>query len=244
MAVHRGAGEGVDINRDGLAPAFCAAIGLFLIPAGFAIARSRTPAAIAVFTAMGVYFQPLLAVTNPIIYDTELFYNSALAILAGCAVAALSFRLLPPVSPAWRTRRLLVLALRDLRRVATAPIPPRSEDWESAMYGRFAAMPDQAEPLQRERLLAALSVGAEIIHLRRTAQRLGAAVELDAALDALAQGNSATAIAWLHQLYNRLSSDPDHGPEAAALLRARSRILVMSDALSEHASYFDAGAFA
>jgi uncharacterized membrane protein YccC len=224
-------------------PAFCAAIGLFLIPAGFAIARSRTPAAIAVFTAMGVYFQPLLAVTNPIIYDTELFYNTALAIFAGCAVAALSFRLLPPVSPAWRTRRVLVLALRDLRRVATAPIPPRSEDWESAMYGRFAAMPDQAEPLQRAQLLAALSVGAEIIHLRRIARRLGPAVELDAALDALAKGNSRTAIAWLHQLDNRLSSDPDRGPEAATLLRARSRILVMSEALSEHASYFDAGAF-
>ena len=111
------------------------------------------------------------------------------------------------------------------------------------MYGRFAAMPDQAEPLQRARLLAALSVGAEIIHLRRMAQRLGAAVELDAALRALAQGNSATAVAWLHQLDNRLSSDPDHGPEAAALLRARSRILVVSDALSEHAAYFDAGAF-
>jgi hypothetical protein len=111
------------------------------------------------------------------------------------------------------------------------------------MYGRFAALPDQAEPLQRARLLVALSVGAEIIHLRRIAQRLGA-VELDAALDALAQGNSATAIAWLHQLNNRLSSDLDHGPEATALLRARSRILVMSEALSEHASYFDAGAFA
>jgi uncharacterized membrane protein YccC len=226
-------------------PAFCAAIGLFLIPAGFAIARSRTPAAIAVFTAMGVNFQPLLAVTNPITYDTELFYNSALAIFAGCTVAALSFRLLPPMSPAWRTRRLLVLALRDLRRVAMAPIPPRSEDWESRMYGRFAAMPDQAEPLQRARLLAAVSVGAEIIHLRRIVQRLGAAVEFDAALDALAQGNSATAIGWLHPLYNGLSSDSDHGPEAAAaLLRARSRILVMSEALSEHASYFDAGAFA
>jgi hypothetical protein len=48
----------------------------------------------------------------------------------------------------------------------------------------------------------------------------------------------------MYRLYNGLSSDSDHGPEAAALLRARSRILVMSEALSEHASYFDAGAFA
>ena len=73
---------------------------------------------------------------------------------------------------------------------------------------------------------------------------LGAAVELDVALEAFAQGDSATAIAWLHQLDHRLASSPDHGPEAAAVLRARSRILVMSEALSEHASYFDAGAFA
>jgi uncharacterized membrane protein YccC len=223
-------------------PAFCVAIGLFLIPAGFAIARSRTPAAIAVFTAMGVNFQPLLAATNPMSYDTEQFYNSALAVFVGCAAAALSFRLLPPVSPAWRTRRLLAFALRDLRRLAISPRLPKSEDWEGRMYGRLAAVPDEAEPLQRARLVTALSVGTEIIHLRRMAPRLGAA-ELDAALVAFAQGNSATAIAWLHQVDHRLASDPDHGPQVAAVLRARSRILVMSEALSKHASYFDAGAF-
>ena len=111
------------------------------------------------------------------------------------------------------------------------------------MYGRLAAVPDEAEPLQRARSVAALSVGTEIIHLRRMAPRLGAA-ELDAALAAFAHGNSATAMAWLHQLDNRLASDPDHGPQVAAVLRARSRILVMSEALSEHASYFDAGALA
>jgi uncharacterized membrane protein YccC len=42
-------------------PAFCLAIGLFLVPAGFAIARSRQPAAVAVFTAMGIIFVPLLS---------------------------------------------------------------------------------------------------------------------------------------------------------------------------------------
>jgi uncharacterized membrane protein YccC len=223
--------------------AFCVAIGLFLIPAGFLIAQSRTPAAIAVFTAMGVIFQPLLTATNPMSYDAQQFYNLALAVLAGCTVATLSLRLLPPVSPAWRTRRLLALALRDLRRLAISPQLPKSEDWEGRMYGRLAAVPDQAEPLHRARLLAALSVGTEIIQLRRTAPRLGAA-ELNAALDAFAQGNSAAAIAWLHQLDRRLASDPGHRPKPAAVLRARSRILVMSEALSEHASYFDVGAFA
>ena len=35
------------------------------------------------------------------------------------------------------------------------------------MYGRFAALPDQAQPLQRSQLMAAFSVGTEIIQLRR-----------------------------------------------------------------------------
>mgnify|MGYP003693955611 FL=1 len=64
-------------------PAFCLAIGLYLIPVGFAIACSRQPAAIAVFTAVSINVMPLLAPTNPMSYDTAQFYNSALAIAAG-----------------------------------------------------------------------------------------------------------------------------------------------------------------
>ena len=225
-------------------PAFCAGIGLFLVPAGFVMARSRQPAAIALMTAMGANFMALLAPTNPMTYDTDQYYNTALAIIVGCISAPLAFSLLPPLGPAQRARRLLVLALRDLRRLAVDRRLASSEDWEGRMYGRLAAVPDEAGALARARLLAALSVGTEIIHLRSIAPPLGAAVALDAALAAFAQGNSATAIAWLHQLDHRLSSDPDQGPEAAAVLRARSRILVISEALSEHASYFDAGAFA
>jgi uncharacterized membrane protein YccC len=228
-------------------PAFCLAIGLFLIPVGFAMAQAqnrRQPVVMAVFTSMGLIFIPLLAPTNQMSYDTTQFYNSALGIVAGCGVAPLAFSLIPPLSAEQRMRRLLALTLRDLRRLSAAPLPPRLVDWEGRMYGRLAAVPDQAEPLQRARLLTALSVGSEIIHLRRIAARLGSGAELDAALEAFAQGDSATSIAWLHQLDHRLASDPDHGPQAAAVLRARSRILVMSEALSEHASYFDAGAFA
>ena len=112
------------------------------------------------------------------------------------------------------------------------------------MIGRLAAVPDQAESLQRARLLAALSVGTEIINLRPMALRLGAAAEFDAALVAFVRGNSATAIARLHQLDHRLASDPAQGARDDAVLRARSRLLVMSEALSEHASYFDTGAVA
>ena len=112
------------------------------------------------------------------------------------------------------------------------------------MYGRFAAVPDQAEPLQRARLLAALSIGAEIIHLRRTVPRLGPTAELEAALAAFASGNGAVALVWLRQLDRRLASASDAEPAVVTAIRARSRILVMSEALSTHAPYFDTGATA
>ena len=225
-------------------PAFCFAIGLFLIPVGFATARSRHPAALAIFTAMGVNFVPLLAPTNPMSYDPSQFYNTALAVLAGCGVAALAFRLLPPLLPPVRARRLLALTLRDLRRLAIASLLPRSEDWESRMFGRLASLPNEAEPLQRARLLAALSVGSDIIQLRHAAPRLGVNSELDTALEAFVQGNSAVAIARLHQLDQRIASNLDTAPEPAIALRARGRILVISEAIAAHASYFDAGAIA
>jgi uncharacterized membrane protein YccC len=222
-------------------PAFCLALGLYLVPAGFALASSRQPAAIAVFGSIAVNVMPLIAPTNPMTYDTSQFYNTALAIAVGCGIAPLAFALLPPLSPALRTRRLLSLTLRDLRRAIVLP-PAKLEDWEGLMYARLAALPDQAEPLQRAQLLAALSVGSEIIQLRHLAACVGAAVELDAALAAFAQGNSAIAIARLRQLDRRLASAPDAGADETTALRARARILVICEALSEHASYFDAGA--
>jgi uncharacterized membrane protein YccC len=219
-------------------PAFCVAIGLFIIPVGFAMAWTSQPGAIAILNAMAFNFVPLLAPTNQMTYDTTRFYNSALAILTGCAIVPIVFTLVPPLSPSQRARRLLSLTLHDLRRLAVARLLPRSEDWESRMYGRLAAVPDQAEPLQRARLLAALSVGTNIIHLRRTAARLGSAAGLDAALAALARGNIAVALAWLRLLDRRLASRPKARAEEVTALRARSQILVMSEALSEHTAYF------
>jgi uncharacterized membrane protein YccC len=225
-------------------PAFCLAIGLVFMPVGFVMAHSRRPAVIAVFNIMGVLFLPLLAPTNQMNYDTSAFYNSALAIIAGCSIVPLAFRLLPPLSPEARARRLLVLTLRDLRRLAIAPTPPNTENWEGRMYGRLAVLPDEAEPLQRGRLLAALSVGTEIIHLRAIASRPGPTAELDAALEAFAQGSSLLARARLRQLDSHLASSPAPEPEAATVLRTRGRILVIAEALSQHAAYFDAGATA
>jgi uncharacterized membrane protein YccC len=156
-------------------PAFCAAIGLFFIPVGFAAARSQTPALTAVLGGLAVAVMRLLSPTNPMIYNMTQFYNTALAIFVGCAIGPLAFRLLPPLSPARRARRLLALTLRDLRRLAVNPVAPHSMDWERRLYDRIAALPDQAEPLQRAQLLAALSVGTDINHLRKLVPRFGAA---------------------------------------------------------------------
>src|SRR5205823_13114474 len=150
--------------------------GFVLVPVGTFLALQWQPA---IFTGMVTPFVPLLAPSNPMSSDTQQFYNSALAIPAGVGTAAFSFHLLPPLSPAFRTRRLLALTLRDLHRLATGPIPRTPDDWEGRMYGRFSALPDAAQPLQRSQLLAAFSVGTEIIQLRRIARRIDLGSDLD-----------------------------------------------------------------
>jgi uncharacterized membrane protein YccC len=219
--------------------AFSIAIGLYLIPTGALMAQ---PWQTVIFAAMVLGFGPLLAPANVQSYDPQQFYNFALAIVAGSGAAALSFRLLPPLSPAFRTRRLLALTLHDLRRLAAGPIPRAPGDWEGRLYGRLAALPDAAEPLQRSQLLAGLAVGTEIIQLRHIATRLGLGSDLDLALEAVARGNGAIATARLARLDDRLASLPGAGSEASLALQARGSILAISEALIQHASYFDAAA--
>jgi uncharacterized membrane protein YccC len=213
---------------------FSFAIGLVLVPAGAGVAQPwQTP----MFTAMAAFFCFLLAPTNQMSYDTQQFYNAALAIVTGVGAAALSFRLLPPLSPVLRSRRLLALTLRDLRRLATGSIPRAPDAWEGRVYSRLSVLPDAAEPLQRSQLVAALSVGAEIIRLHHVCRRSDLSSHLDAALEALVRRDSAMATARLARLDEALAARPDD-----AALRARSSILAMSEALTQHTAYFDGGA--
>jgi uncharacterized membrane protein YccC len=214
-------------------------IGLVLIPAGALSALSWQAA---IFGSIASWFVPLVTPANPITYDTLQFYNSALAIVAGAGAAALAFRLLPPLSPGLRTHRLLAFSLRDLRRLTTGPIPWTANEWEGRVYSRLSELPEQAEPLQRAQLLAALAVGTEIIRLRRVARRFELQPELDAALDALAGGDSSAAIERLGGLDQMLAALSISRPGARIRLRARGSILAMSEALAQHAAYFDSGA--
>jgi uncharacterized membrane protein YccC len=198
------------------------------------IASSRKPAVAVIFVGIAANVMPVLAPTNHMNYDTQAFYNLALAMIVGGGIPALAFRLIPPLSPVLRTRRLLDFALRDLRQIATAPLL-RSEDWESRIYSRIIALPDSAEPSQRAQLLAALSVGNEMTELRRLVRLLGVDPGLDPALRAIADGKTALARTELKRLDQCLNSFPG----SAAALRSRASILMMSEALAQHAAYFD-----
>src|SRR5258706_2642123 len=220
-------------------PEFCLVLGLFLLPVGFVIAKSENLAVAGVFTGMAANLMPLLTPTNQMTYDTQQFYNSALAMLVGCGIAPVVFSLLPPLSPELRARRLLAFALRDLRRLATVRQLSISEDWESRLYGRLAALPDNAEPLQRAHLLAALSVGTAIVELRRISALLGIGAELETAIAGVAQGTSALARTRLVRLDHDLASRSGAEWATSLALRARARILVLSEALAQHSAYFD-----
>jgi hypothetical protein len=210
--------------------AFSLAIGLWLVPAGTAAGRWKS----GVMTYIAAYFVPLLAPENQMSFDTVQFYNGAGAIVAGIGAAVLSFRLLPQLSPALRTRRLLDLTRSDLRWLALGRTP---KDWTGRVNSRLSAMPPEATPLQRAQLLAALSVGSEIVKLRPVARRLGVSGDAEHAFTAVAEGDSPTAIARLKRLDAELAANEAAGH---GTIRARARILVLSEVLLEHAEYFDA----
>src|SRR5262249_20134446 len=106
---------------------FSLAIGMFLVPTGALLAYSRQGL---LFAAMAVFFIPILAPANEMMYNTLDFYNVVLAVVAGVSIALLAMLLLPPLSPTVRARRLLDLTLRDLRRLAAGRISESVSDWE------------------------------------------------------------------------------------------------------------------
>lgn len=214
---------------------FSLAIGLVLVPAGAGVAQSwQTP----MFTAMTAFFCFLLAPTNQMIYDTQQFYNAALATVAGLEASrrchfACCHRFRRHSGPAgfW------LLRVGILRRLARGSTPGSPDAWEGRVFSRLSVLPNAAEPLRRSQLVAALSVGSEIIRLRHICLGLDLGSQLDAALAAGARGDSAMAIGRLARLDEELAARP-----GVAALQARSGILAMSEALIEHAAYFGAAA--
>jgi uncharacterized membrane protein YccC len=212
---------------------FAIVLGLFLVPAGAMIAQ---PWNTVVFVAMVANFIPMIGPANQMSYNTTQFYNTALAIVAGCAAGALSFRLIPPISPQLRSQRLLALSLRDLRRLAADP-GRRQEPWEGRLYSRIVALPDDAEPRQRAVLVTSLTVGGSMVALQKAAPQLGFAGEFEAGLKHFSSGNCSAMITQLEAADRRLA-----GNDEPAAMRARGQLLAIRDALSDHRAYFEIGA--
>jgi uncharacterized membrane protein YccC len=215
---------------------FALALGAVLVPVG---ALAAQPWNGQLFMITGFNFIPMLAPQNLMTYDTSQFYNSSVAIFVGVLISVLAFQLIPPPSPALRTRRLLALTLRDLRRVITNRKPMSRTDWENRCYGRLSVMPPQAELEQAAQLAAALSVGNEIIRLRRIADHASLGGETREAFAALARGDSRLAIARLAGVDRALAAIPAQQPGARLRLRARGAIRAIMDALGQYADYFD-----
>ena len=212
-------------------------LGLYLVPAGALSYLALKPA---MFGAMATLFVPLLNPENHMSYDTLQFYNAAMAVVVGCCIGATSYLILPPVSPAIRTRRLLRRTLRDFRSLCCAGVRTSRRDWETLMYGRLAAIPDAATPQQRSEILAALSLGLTLIRLRRTPLPLALKSGLEAILSSISQGDVAVARDRLRQVDTaiaRRASALERAPDN----RARGLLQVIDDGLAQHTAYFSGG---
>jgi len=218
-------------------PSLCLALALPLLPLGFQLARSKNPL---FYFAASVNFLPMLSINNTISFDASQFWNSSSAILVGIAVGAVAMLILPPLSPAIRTQRLLALTLADLRRLAKrASSRRREDDWESRIVARFLAMPDQAEPVERAELVAAIAVGNQIVRLRRVAPRFVPGAAVDTALQALAEGRSSEASDRLKDIDRQLAALPRGRPGSRTALGLRAGLRMVCGQLASYPSYYD-----
>ena len=211
-------------------PSLCAVLGCFLVPVGALGSRSRLAA---VFGVLPVAFVALVSPANVMTYDTVSFYNSALALVAGAGIAALSFLLLPPLSPGLRTRRLLTFTLRDLRQIAAGGRPRNSEEWKRKIYARLIALPESAEPVRRAELSATVAVTMELIRLRRATAGLPVEPYGQQALATVAEGGCEGA----KEAFGRLDLALAGAPDGVQVRRARASIVVVTELLRRHSSY-------
>jgi uncharacterized membrane protein YccC len=207
-------------------------LGLAFVPLGVLIAWPWRPM---VVSAAAFNLVSFLSLRNVAVYDAAQFYNSVLAILAGVAAGVIMIRIVPPLSPRTRTRRLLWFALRDVRRLAEGR-RRLVRTWEGRALARLTALPDEAEPIERAHMASALAVGARILRLRTVAPRFAPAAAVDAALAPIAEGHVAAALEGLAALDRELTMAP---PEARIALRLRAAALGVSEELAAYPEFFE-----
>ena len=143
-----------------------AALAFFLVPLAALSTHPRLSAFIGPAT---VNFVPLVAPANQMVFNTADFYNSALSILAGCAIAAVALRVVGPLSPSIRTRRILGAAIADCDALRAGTWRPDSAQWSDRMRTRTGSLPSAAGLVEIDQLLLLFGQGARIIQQRETA---------------------------------------------------------------------------
>jgi uncharacterized membrane protein YccC len=119
----------------------------------------------AVFVSAVTNLMPIVSIENEQAYDGARVLNTAVAVCAGAVIAAVFFRLLPPVAPSRRIERLLAFTRRDLRSLVSTRRQFTQESWLGLLSARLAAMPKEASLEQEAQLLGVLSVGEAAIAL-------------------------------------------------------------------------------
>jgi uncharacterized membrane protein YccC len=176
-------------------PAFAAVVGGLVFLAAFAAAAQRQGTTLAALTfATMANFMPLFSPTNAQTYDYAGFLNGAIAIVGGACFGAAGYRWLPAPTPAWRIRRAIAATRRDLRRLLAGRLRVDERGWARLLYVRLVQMPPQATLPQHAQVLAALSVGTEVLR-SRALQRRAAASPVEAMRLAVARREIAEAVA-------------------------------------------------
>ncbi len=141
-------------------------------PIALGAALMATPRYAFIATGFSVFFITLLAPSNPMRYDPELFLNNAIAIMGGAALTALVYRLVLPVD-AKRLKRFLVTDIqRDLRNLLQSTNYVQRTVWEGRMHQRLLLLGARlrAAGVEADTSLrggfAALRLGREVLRLR------------------------------------------------------------------------------
>lgn len=210
-------------------PQLAVVLALVLVPIGLMQAGSwHTP----LFLAMSINLLPLLGVGNPISYDASTFFNIALTIILGNIIGTLFFIIIPGLSPEVRTRRLLALSVRDLRRLAARSQARDAARWTAVMTRRVEDLPPQATDAQASSLTTLFVLGRALILLREAPASEVERRRISDASAALAEGRVAIARIAFGDMERVLSERPAAQPsETPAGLPSLVQIKIITDAL-------------
>jgi uncharacterized membrane protein YccC len=191
------------------------------------------------FLAATLNFVPLLMPTNQMTYNSLAYYNTSLGLLPGCAAGGLALILIPPLSIQLRSQRLVDLSIRDLGRLAAGRRHWTLGQWQSRVYARLLAMPEEAEPVQRSYLVATLSVGWQLIRLQRLSRHDRIGAEISEVQASLAAGDLPKLKRVLGEIDRELAAIPSAQPGARGRMRARAALRAIGEAVNRQNEYFE-----